>query len=97
VKIAAQKRENANKESVKAGEAAKRLRPARGELVLGFMGQVKSVFCHQEYEFSEEHISTRDAHNVERVPEESLSDAEMKSFFSQSFRSLSSWLSCRGT
>ncbi len=64
-----------------AGEAAKRLLPARGELMLGFMGQVKSVFNHQEYESSEEHISTRDAPtrdtpSVERVLEESLFDAE---------------------
>jgi hypothetical protein len=79
------------------GEAAKRPRPDRGKLVLGFIGQVKSVFNHQEHEFPEEHISTRDALSVERVPEESLFDAEMKSLFSQSFRSLSSWLCCRET
>jgi hypothetical protein len=97
VKTAAQKRENADKESVMTGEAAKRPRPARGKLVLGFIGQVKSVFSHQEHEFPEEHISTTDALSVERVPEESLFDAEMKSLFSQSFRSLSSWLCCRGT
>jgi hypothetical protein len=78
VNIAAPKRENADKESVMAGEAAKRLLPARGELMLGFMGQVKIVFNHQEYESSEEHISTRDAPSVERVPEESLFDAETK-------------------
>jgi predicted esterase YcpF (UPF0227 family) len=68
VKIVAQKRENVNKESVMVGEVAMRPRPARSELVLGFMGQVKSLFSHQEYEFSEEHISTRDAPSVERVP-----------------------------
>jgi hypothetical protein len=97
VKIVAQKRENADKESVMTGEAAKRPRPARGKLVLGFIGQVKSVFSHQEYEFPEEHISTKDALSVESVPEESLFDAEMKSLFSQSFRSLSSWLCCGGS
>jgi len=59
------------------GEAVKRPRPAKGKLVLGFIGQVKSVFNHQE-----EHISTGDALSVERVPEESLFDAEMKSLFS---------------
>jgi hypothetical protein len=76
VKIVAPKRENANKESVVASEAAKGPRPSQGELMLGFMGQVKSVFSRQEYEFSEEHISTSDAPRVERVPEESLFDAE---------------------
>jgi hypothetical protein len=60
------------------GEVAKRPQPARGKLVLGFIGQVKSVFSHQEYEFPEEHISTRDGLSVERVPEESLFDAETK-------------------
>jgi hypothetical protein len=79
------------------GEAAKRPRPARGKLVLGFIGQAKSVFSHQEYEFPEEHISTRDALSVEQVLEESLFDAEMKSLFSQSFCTLSSWLCCGGS
>jgi hypothetical protein len=97
MRIVAQKRKNVDKESVMAGEVAKRPRPARGELVLGFIGQVKSVFSHQEYEFPEEHISTRDVPSVERVPEESLFDVEMKSLFSQSFRLLSSWLCCQGT
>jgi predicted esterase YcpF (UPF0227 family) len=67
VKTTAQKRENADKESVMTGEAVKRHRPTRGKLVLGFIGQVRSVFSHQEYEFPEEHISTRDALSVERV------------------------------
>lgn len=82
MKIAAQKRENAIKESVMASEATKRPRPARVELVLGFMGQVKSVFNHHEYEFMEEHISIRDAPSVKHVPKESLFDAKMKSLFS---------------
>lgn len=97
MKIAAQKGKNANKESVITGEVAKRPLPARGKLVLGFIDQAKSVFSHQEYEFSEEHISTRDALSVEHVPEEYLFDAEMKSLFSQSFHSLSSWLCCGGS
>jgi len=65
-----------DKENVMAGEAAKRPRPARGKLVLSFIGHMKSAFNHQEYEFSEEHISTRDAASVEHVQEESLFDIE---------------------
>jgi hypothetical protein len=57
VKTAAQKRENADNESVMTGEAAKRPLPAKGKLVLGFIGQVKSVFNHQKHEFPKEHIS----------------------------------------
>jgi hypothetical protein len=70
VKTFAKKHKNANKGMDMASEVAKRPRPTRGEYMLGFIGQVKSVFSFLEYELLKDPISTQDAPRVKHIQKE---------------------------